>query len=843
MPTEAELTLIRAAMRSPGVKVAGAYDKVYNDECVLSFDTPFSPTGLYVSLTTFQGFGEPHVMLDHERTGNALYVHFRARRVAKPPAAADADERPTQMAIGTPGGFQVDDDKYDVVKEHALVLLPSKLHVPLPCVELPELVSQAAQAIISHTSHLAEDKVAAIAWEAEVLPSKYAEDLIQLPPHKKISPDPSTWVCEESGMRENLWLNLSDGHIGSGRRQYDGSGGSNGALNHYQETKEHFPPSGFPLVVKLGTITPHGADVYSYADDENTEVTDPKLAEHLAHWGINMLSMEKTELSVAEMNIAANEKLELDKITEAGRELTPMTGPGLVGLRNLGNSCYINSVLQVLLSMPEFGLFSQAASAIFASAPADAPEDLLAQLAKLALGLLTTRYTPGGEGAEPSEDAGEAAVSPRMLKMILGKGHPEFSSARQQDALEYFQHLVQMLQRAEVAGSARLLPALSGPPPSALFNFTQEERIVSNGQVLYRSAPGQCHLSLTIPIDEASNAEEVAAYEERRKRRKVSGEAEAEKGDADKEEPIVPIVPFEACLSKTFAPETIDSFRGATATKTTRFKTFPRYLVVHMRRYYVDTDWSAKKMSVRVVAPDELDLTAFRSAGLQPDEVAMPDDQPDAGGGGGDARPAPMPDEAIVAQLVGMGFSDNGSKRAALAVSNSNAEAAMEWVFAHMEDPDFNEPLPPPGAEAAAATTGADPAAVESLCAMGFDERQAKGALAACSGNVERAADWIFSHMDDLEQAVAAALGETANAEGGGGAAAVSFPQAEDGSGMYELLGFVSHMGSNTGCGHYVCHIKKDGQWVIFNDRKVAASEATPVDLGYMYFYRAIPRG
>jgi uncharacterized UBP type Zn finger protein len=73
-------------------------------------------------------------------------------------------------------------------------------------------------------------------------------------------------------MKENLWLNLSDGHIGSGRRQWDGSGGADGALNHYRETMQHFPPSGFPLVVKLGTITPHGADVYSYAEDEDTEV-------------------------------------------------------------------------------------------------------------------------------------------------------------------------------------------------------------------------------------------------------------------------------------------------------------------------------------------------------------------------------------------------------------------------------------------------------------------------------------------------------------------------------------------------------------------------------------------
>ena len=70
-------------------------------------------------------------------------------------------------------------------------------------------------------------------------------------------------------MRENLWLNLSDGHIGSGRRQWDGSGGTDGALEHYRTTKELNPPSGFPLVVKLGTITPTGADVYSYAEDED----------------------------------------------------------------------------------------------------------------------------------------------------------------------------------------------------------------------------------------------------------------------------------------------------------------------------------------------------------------------------------------------------------------------------------------------------------------------------------------------------------------------------------------------------------------------------------------------
>ena len=32
-----------------------------------------------------------------------------------------------------------------------------------------------------------------------------------------------------------------------------------------------------------------------------------------------------------------------------------------------------------------------------------------------------------------------------------------------------------------------------------------------------------------------------------------------------------------------------------------------------------------------------------------------------------------------------------------------------------------------------------------------------------------------------------------------------------DGPGRYELVGFISHMGANTACGHYVAHVKKVG--------------------------------
>lgn len=62
----------------------------------------------------------------------------------------------------------------------------------------------------------------------------------------------SGWKCEVCDLQENIWMNLTDGKVLCGRRYFDGSGGNNHALLHYQQT-------GYPLAVKLGTITPDGA--------------------------------------------------------------------------------------------------------------------------------------------------------------------------------------------------------------------------------------------------------------------------------------------------------------------------------------------------------------------------------------------------------------------------------------------------------------------------------------------------------------------------------------------------------------------------------------------------------
>ena len=48
----------------------------------------------------------------------------------------------------------------------------------------------------------------------------------------------------------------------------------------------------------------------------------------------------------------------------------------------------------------------------------------------------------------------------------------------------------------------------------------------------------------------------------------------------------------------------------------------------------------------------------------------------------------------------------------------------------------------------------------------------------------------------------------------------------------------VSHIGKNTGSGHYVAHIKRDGKWVIYNDEKVALSENPPLQHAYLYLFQ-----
>ncbi|CAG4971126.1 unnamed protein product [Colias eurytheme] len=788
------------------IKIPTSQQLVYKDECVYSFDNPESETGLYVSLTSFLGFGRNYVEQYFQKTGNAVFLHITREKkpIPEPEQTGDGPEKKiTRLAIGVEGGFDPDcgKPKYTYTDHYNVVVLPGFQSYPWPNDALPEVIKKSVQGILDAESpfKIAEMQALHGTWDGEKREvSVHAVNLLQLDNGIKIPP--SGWKCEKCDLTNNLWLNLTDGSILCGRRFFDGSGGNDHAVEHYRQT-------GYPLAVKLGTITAEGkGDVFSYAEDDMVE--DPFLADHLKHFGINVQQLQKTEKSMAELELELNRRTgEWNTLQESGSELRPLHGPALTGLNNLGNSCYINSVLQVMFRMPDFvRRFVEGAPEIFATFPEDPVNDFNVQTAKVGVGLISGRYSFPGE-----VDGSQQGISPHMYRQLIGKGHPEFMTKRQQDAHEFFLHFLTLLERN----------SRHRVNPSECMRFAVEERVQcteSRGVRYTRRA--EHHLPLPVPVAAADNVQQLREYEKRRANAEASGQR------LDPSEVVRPHIPFQACLESFMKEETVEQFfssavnKKVTAKKITRLATFPDYLLIQLKKFTIKEDWTPAKLDVAVDMPWEVDLSCLRGSGLQADETLLPETA--------NETPAPVFDDNLLSQLLDMGFPVEACKKSLYYTNNSSMEAASNWLMEHMTDWDFANKFEPPGSRASDdASVDVDPASVEQITSMGFTNTQAAKALRATGGDVARALDWIFSRADQLDEQPGAVDNERSLG-------------CRDGQEKYKLVAFISHMGTSTMVGHYVCHILHEGRWVIFNDNKVALSENPPKDLGYLYLYERL---
>lgn len=137
--------------------------------------------------------------------------------------------------------------------------------------------------------------------------------------------------------------------------------------------------------------------------------------------------------------------------------------------------------------------------------------------------------------------------------------------------------------------------------------------------------------------------------------------------------------------------------------------------------------------------PDVLDLEHLRGKGQQENEEAMPqDDEND-----NKSEPSFVFNEDMLKSLTDMGFSLDAAKRALYNTqTNPSIDQATNWLFAHMDDEDLNNPFTVPGSLEAAASNRPDISAytdnpnfviddnaLQNLLIMGMVEEQSRLAL------------------------------------------------------------------------------------------------------------------
>lgn len=613
-----------------------------------------------------------------------------------------------------------------------------------------------------------------------------------------ISMNPEQWCCDDCGQKtQNLWLNLSDGYVGCGRKQYgiakDGCGCANGqegaAIRHYETHPEYH------VCVKLGTISPVSADVYSYKYD--TMVIDDQLDAHLKRFGLRRTQMTQSSQTTAQLAAEKNEALKfgLDEqgLNACGKRLRPSTAR--IGIINIGNSCYMATILH-LLSMIYYDEISDRSpnavdvlKEIWQSktsreerrtmlvpqihrqiVPLVGEIDGMNEYFKAQDDMYSTYVRLLQESGVPEadivrcigsiDDYWQAAdpklrlgiIAPTHLKLATARKNRLFGTSEQQDAEEFLQFLFDTLpgEETRLFGSSKLREKM-------------ELRIVSQSNhstdPVLVSTP---ILSLQVPIQ----AEDIL---------QLSGlVSEWHQGDG-----------------KSWIAH------------------YPPHLMIKLQRITSDSQGNISKLSHRISIPDVLDLSHVRVS----EEILKK------------ALAAPPPAAHIVPNHIrdslktDMGFSDEQINAAAahLGTNADCPEMMIDWI---LSNPDAVMPTD-------TAESNIDAAALDNIMNLGFERAQAQRALKRFKNDVNAAVEALLTapaNDDEEEEAV------TRN----------DVSPYECTKCTYSLEGVVIHVGSNTHCGHYVVYLKKNLTWLMFNDETVISVEPDKLnfDGAYLCLYR-----
>jgi ubiquitin carboxyl-terminal hydrolase 5/13 len=494
-------------------------------------------------------------MKNHPVFLNVLVPHDKLNEVKE-------ENKITKLAIGKPGGADFSDEKWERWMKINCKACNKEFDV-----EQNPALKELVTSILFKADANEQSNIKA--WEQEIFPCEHTLTLEQWESKKIASKMMAT--CNNCNLSSNLWLCLTCGNLGCGRKIYGGTGGNSHAIAHFEST-------GHPLVVKTGTITPEGdASIYCYAC--NDDVKDAELAKHLQNFGIDLATQKKTDKTVTEMNLEFNLNFTLSKALEEGKVFTPVYGPGFTGIENLGNSCYINSVVQILFSLEAFqSQYLDFAIEHLNTCNEDTQNCFYCQVCKLLNGLYSGLYSAKKTRVLPKVDENsqevieeyQTGIKPSSFKHYFGKDHPEFSTNKQQDAFEYLSYLLEKFEKQE--------KALGRPNPRNIFEFDLENRLECTKchGVKYKKQR-TCFLNISIP-----------KWEEKK-----------EEGS---------ICTFEETINKFLGEELVElncSLCKQTTNwiKTQRVKNFPKYLIIIFERFVYD--WIPLKLEVAFKPPVE----------------------------------------------------------------------------------------------------------------------------------------------------------------------------------------------------------------------------------------------
>lgn len=582
--------------------------------------------------------------------------------------------------------------------------------------------------------------------------------------------------CSDCNLEQNLWICLHCGNLGCGREQI-GIEGHSHALAHYKTYNDH------PLAVKLGSLSNSTFDIYCYSCDDEVKFKDTQvLKDTLFKYGIDVENKVADEKTLVELQVEQNMNWDFQMVDEKGRELThlepsPELGCGLI---NLGNSCYLNSVIQCLMNGGVVNWNANVIGINFSKDVVFPGNNLREQLIKLTKALKNEAETY------------KNGIRPKSFKKCIGQNHEEFSSGRQQDALEFFTFLVNELDK-------KLFNKMESNP-NDLIKFVMEDRL----QCLKCDGVKYSYQSTeTIQLPLRDNDDGPQSLEER--------------------------------LNAYFSGEDIEfkcpnCKEMVIANKKPSFKTYPDTIVINPIRIKIE-NWTPVKTSNLLEIPglknpdETLDLSFAKGLGFQEaHEKLLKEDE---------AEDEFKPNESFIAQLTEMGFSRNASIRALFNTGNTDAEMAMNWLFEHIEDADVNSEFTAPKMEP---KSDVDPELIASMVSMGLDPKLCRKALIINNSDVNRSVDWVFNNMDDDgELPIEDEKPITQDKEHG-----------HSEPGQYSLTGIICHKGNSVQSGHYVAFLRKivDGkpQWVLYNDEKIVISENYEEiqKNGYIFFYSRV---